>query len=100
MRIIHQITARSRELVRGRRVDSELAEELRFHVDRQTEANIAAGMSPAEARRAARLLFGSVDAHTEASREARSGAGVRQLGRDVRFGARLLAKSPGFALAA
>jgi predicted permease len=100
MRIVDRILAVWRMLFRNARVDADLAEEMRFHVERETEANIARGMSPTAARRAARLTFGSIDGAQEVSRDDRPGAGVRQLMRDVRFGARLLAKSPVFGITA
>ena len=100
MRIVHQIIALYRALFRNRRVDDDLAEEMRFHIERQTEANIARGMPPEAARRAARLAFGSVDAAQERARDDRPGATIRQLARDLRFGARLLRKSPVFAITA
>ena len=94
MRFIHQIVALLRAIVRGGRVDADLAEEMRFHIERETEANIARGMSAEAARRAARLTFGSVDAAQETSRDERPGATLREMLRDARFGARLLRKSP------
>ena len=65
---------------------------MRFHVERETDANIARGMSPDEARRAARLTFGSVDDAHETSRDDRPGVDASSVARDVRFGARLLAQ--------
>jgi len=100
MRILHWMVAQSRALFRSGRVDADLADEMRFHVEREIEANLARGMSPAAARRAARLTFGSVDALHEQSRDERPGAGIREMARDVRFGARLFRKSPGFAITA
>jgi hypothetical protein len=98
MRILHWMVAQSRALFRSGRVDADLADEMRFHVEREIEANLARGMSPHAARRAARLTFGSVDAMHEQSRDERPGAGIREMARDVRFGARLFRKSPGFAI--
>ena len=77
MRIVDQIVGLFRALFRSARVDADLADEMRFHVERETEANIARGMSPAAARKAARLAFGSVDAAQEQSREERPGTGTR-----------------------
>jgi putative ABC transport system permease protein len=89
-----QIVAWFRAIVRGGRVDADLAEEMRFHIERETQANIARGMSADAARRAARLTFGSVDAAQETSRDERPGAMMRETLRDVRFGVRLFRKSP------
>ncbi|HEY2378195.1 MAG TPA: ABC transporter permease [Gemmatimonadaceae bacterium] len=98
MRLIHQIATVFRAIARSGRVDADLAEEMRFHLEREIQANIARGMSPDAARRAARLTFGSVDAVQETSRDERPGAAMREWVRDVRFGARLLRKSPAFGL--
>ena len=96
MRLFHQIGGVFRALLRSSRIDASLAEEMQFHLDRETEANIARGMSPAAARRAAQLTFGSVDVAQETSRDDRPGALLRQMAQDVRFGVRLLRKSPVF----
>ena len=100
MRIIYQIVALWRSLFRSARVDADLADEMRFHIERETTANIARGMTPDAAHRAARLTFGSVDVAHEWSRDDRPGAAIRQTVRDVRFGARLLGKSPIFGITA
>ena len=78
-------------------LDAEVSEELRFHLERQIETNIEAGMRPDEAQRAAHLAIGSIDAIREESRSGRPGALMRQIGRDLAFGIRLLRRAPGFA---
>ena len=100
MRLLHQTVALWRALFRSSRIDADLADEMRFHIERETEANVTRGMSREAARRAARLTFGSVDAAQETSRDERPGTGVRQMLKDVRFGVRLLRKAPVFGITA
>jgi len=72
-------------------------EELRFHIEQQTAANIAAGMSPKEARRQAALQFGAVEGVKENCREQRSGFWLETLIADARYALRVMRKNPGFA---
>src|SRR6202035_226195 len=72
-------------------------EELRFHIEQQTAANIAAGMSPEEARRQAALQFGAVEGVKEDCREQRSGFWLEMLIADARYALRMMQKNPGFA---
>ncbi len=65
-----------RALLRRTQVERELDEELRYHIEQQTEQNIRLGMNPEEARYAARKAFGGVEQAKERSRDAR---GVRWL---------------------
>ena len=65
-----------RSLLRRTQVERELDEELRYHIEQQTTQNIRLGMSPEEARYAARKAFGGVEQAKERSRDAR---GVRWL---------------------
>jgi predicted permease len=75
-------------------------EELRFHVEQQTAANIAAGMSLEEARRQATLQFGAVEGVKENCREQRSGFWLETLIADARYALRVMRKNPGFAAVA
>jgi putative ABC transport system permease protein len=81
-------------------IDRELSEELQFHFDRQVQANVERGMTPAEAKRAAAIAIGNLEPIHEAARDGRSGAWMRQFGRDLSYGVRLLRKAPGFSGAA
>src|SRR6185295_9605840 len=78
--------------------DDRLNEEIAFHVEQQTAKNIRAGMSEAEARRRALILFGGVEPFKERVRDQfRLATLIRDFGRDVRIGVRLLGRAPGFA---
>jgi putative ABC transport system permease protein len=97
--MLARVSAVLRSLFRSSRIDDELGEELQFHLERQVQANLEAGMSPAEARRAAALSLGGVEQIKEEAREARPGESARNLARDLAYGARLLRRSPAFAAA-
>ena len=78
------------------RFDQEMNEELRFHIERQTAANIAAGLPPEEAHRQAALQLGALEGLKENCREQRRGFWLESLYADVRYGLRILRKNPGF----
>ncbi|HYP02599.1 MAG TPA: ABC transporter permease [Pyrinomonadaceae bacterium] len=80
--------------------DREMEEEMRFHLEMKAEENVASGMTPEEARRVARRQFGNETRLREASREMWGFASMETILRDVRFGARMLAKHKVFTLIA
>src|ERR1700726_448319 len=87
-------------LFRKNRGDAEMAEEIQAHVDLLTERNIAAGMLPHEARNAALRQFGGVEQTKEIAREQRVWRWADEFVQDIRFGTRMLLRSPGFSLLA
>ncbi|HMG05715.1 MAG TPA: ABC transporter permease, partial [Chthoniobacterales bacterium] len=87
--------ASSRPVPKKRR-DKELAAEIQHHLDALTERKIAAGMSPNEARNTALREFGGIEQCKELAREQRVWMWPDQLRQDLRFGFRMLRRSPAF----
>jgi predicted permease len=88
---------RLKTLFRGGRATQQLHEEVRFHLDQQIAENLAAGMSPEKARQAAMRTFGNVSLILEDARVTWGWIWLEQFAQDLRFGARSLRRSPGFA---
>ncbi len=78
------------------RVEQEMNEELRFHMDMETEDRIQTGMNPDEARREARVRFGAVEGVREEVRMARGGRLIEDLFADAKLALRGLRRTPGF----
>jgi putative ABC transport system permease protein len=85
-----------RLLLHRREADQALDEEIQFHLDAKTEQYIEKGMTPIAARRAACIELGGVQQVKAQVRAVRAGAWLETFVQDVRFGLRLLRKSPGF----
>jgi hypothetical protein len=84
---------RPRWFSRRKKWEQEMNDELRFHIERQTAENIAAGLPPEEARRQAVLQLGAVEGVKENCREERSGFWLESCYADVHFGLRMLLKN-------
>jgi predicted permease len=91
---------RLRSLFRRDRIDRELDEEMRFHLDQQIATYIQHGLTQGEAVRRARIEFGGLGQIREEHRDQRGIALVDDLARDLRYGVRQLRRSPAFAGAA
>jgi len=97
---LNRLNRRLRALFRRNEVEQQLDDELRFHLDREIESNLASGLSEEQARLAAIRSFGSVDRSKEECRDARGVTLIEDLLRDVRYSTRLLIKNPTFTLIA
>ena len=93
-----RIRTRLSSLFRRARYERELDSELLFHLDMLTEQNVAAGMTPDEARRAALKTFGQMDRVKEDVRDTWLSRTFETLAQDLRYGLRNIRRDPGFAL--
>jgi hypothetical protein len=97
--MVARLIASLRGLLRRRQIDDEIAEELRDHLERAIEAHQSRGASPAEARRLALRDLGGLTQTVEATRAVRA-TWLDTFGRDLRYGAWLLRRSPRFTVPA
>ena len=96
-RWVRRLALRVRTLLLRDRVERELDEEFRFHIEERIAAEVARGLSPQEARRIALLSMDGVDQAKEACRDTRHTQAIEHFFRDVRYALRSLARSPAFA---
>jgi putative ABC transport system permease protein len=93
-RHLDRLSLRLRSLLRGRVVDQSLRGEIDLHIQEEIDANIATGMTPAEARAAALRAFGPVARIEDECRDTRRVAFVEQLAQDLRYTLRSLGRQP------
>src|SRR5436305_9596908 len=96
MNLWRKLHLRLRALFQKRQLDAEMDEEMRSHIEMQTQENLDAGMNPDEARYAALRQFGWVESIKETCRDQRGVSWIENLGQDLRYGARQMLKNPGF----
>src|SRR5262245_8554019 len=100
MNPLQKLRLAGRALFQRGTLDAQMDEELRAHIEMQTQENLNAGMAIGSARAAALRQFGRLDFVKEICREQRGIAWLEQFIQDIRFGLRMLRKNPGLAVVA
>src|SRR6516225_6780725 len=96
MRCFYKLPLRFRSLLRKNRVEQDLSDELRFHLEKLIEGNVAKGTRQKEARYAALRELGGLEQIKEECRDMRGVNYIENFIQDLRYGLRQLRRSPGF----
>lgn len=100
MNPLHRLTRPLRRLFGKSKLERDMAEEMRFHLEQRAAERAAEGLSPEEARYAAERRFGNVASLQEEARADRGWRWLENFAMDLRLGVRSLVKTPGFTLVA
>src|SRR4051794_7357377 len=90
----YRVRAVARSLVNRRAIDQQMRDEMEAHLAQATQRYVARGMSPRDARDAARREFGNVAVLQEEGRDARTGQWLESVGADIRYALRQIARRP------
>jgi predicted permease len=99
MRAFRKLRRRIRALLAKESLDRDMSEEMRLHLELESEELARTGLSREEAARRARLAFGGVEQHKESARDGRGVRAINSLVRDLGYVVRSLGRAPAFTLA-
>ena len=98
MSLFSDVMVRVRALFLRSTEDNEMDDEVRFHIERETQERVRNGQAPDVARRDALVAFGGVERFKDEVRDARGTRPLEEIGADIRYALRGLRRNPGFAL--
>ena len=100
MSVLAYLCSLMSRFARRDRIEREMAEEMRLHLELRTDDLVRSGMTRAAAERQARVEFGGQSRFKDEARDMIAGRVIETIGRDARLAARRLRQSPSFAIAA